>query len=856
LLGAQIGTAPTPTGGTQPVYQNELFDPTTTTCLSGCLPGTLTAATGASPVYARNPYSSGGRLNVIPTAAMDPVALRLAQLYPATNQPIVNGNYPQNDFYTVTPGSLNADQGDGRVDWRVNDNNSIFGSISWTDTTKTTIQPFPGALDGGDFYGTNETDLGRNAVLSWTRTISPTVVNEARIGFTRLVTTRVQGNAGTDQYAAAGIGGYNPTGAAANNGGLPQFGLGRYSQVGANDWLPTQEFNNEWDLIENLSVTKGNHSMKFGFEFRSLKFPFFQVPYPHGEVNFTRNESAYSSTLNTSGLNGTYNTDTGDEFAGFLLGAINNAQISTTNFVSSEKLAYAGYLQDSWKVTPKLTLNLGVRYELFSPISERFSRQSNFNIDTLTLDIPKGRNQDAPLPPNFNQPAVINGVTFPALFTTPINVRRGVVDKYLIPWDKLDIGPRFGFAYNFQQKTVIRGFYGIFYGGEENQGGSPNRGEAAPFNQSPQLARPSGTSIFQPNPLLADGNPTGGLTVGFPTNVFNGFPVSSLQFRSLYQNFLNPMVQEWNIAIQHELPGQMALEVGYLGNHQSHQLLQPDPNACPNTYTTNSAITCQSTRPYPDIGSIAGTATFGYGNYNALTVSLQKRLTAGLQFQTAYTYGHALANSGTTLSGSDGLYTRDGTNYDTSYANASWDIRHNFTTLINYDIPFGRGKQYGANLNKAVQTIAGNWQLNAIASFRTGQPYTLRANGCQVVSENGGCSPDLIGSSANAEPEGGRRPSEWFDTANIGAPGPLSQGNIGLQTNYAPPTRTVDFSIFKSFNFTERIGLQFRTEVTNIGNTPQFSRPDYTLGDTKFGQVTSTNAGTERRIQFALRLQF
>ena len=143
---------------------------------------------------------------------------------------------------------------------------------------------------------------------------------------------------------------------------------------------------------------------------------------------------------------------------------------------------------------------------------------------TLTLYIPTGPNQNAPLPPNFNAPATINGVTFPALFTTPITVSRGQVSKYLIPWDKLDIGPRMGFAYNVQDKTVIRGFYGIFYGGEENQGGNPNRGESAPFNESPQLNRPDGVNHFQPDPLMANGSPIGGISVGFPVNVFNWLP--------------------------------------------------------------------------------------------------------------------------------------------------------------------------------------------------------------------------------------------------------------------------------------------------------------------------------------------
>jgi hypothetical protein len=783
--------------------------------------------------------------------------VKISSLYPDPNQPITPGNYPQNDYYTATPGSLNTDQGDGRVDYRINDNNSLFGSLSWSDTYKSSVTPFQGILDGGNFNGSSEVDLSRAAQLGYTRVWSPSIISETRVGFSRLVTSRTQANSGVDAFAAAGIGGYNPTAAAALNGGLPQIGMTNYSQIGGNDWLPTQEYNNVWDFIQNVSVTKGNHSMKFGAEFRPIRFPFFQVPFPHGEMNFARNETAFPSTAkDVGGLNGTINGDTGDAYAGFLLGAIDGGQISTTNFISSIKSAWAFYAQDDWKVTPKLTLQLGLRYELFSPIGEAFGRQSNFDYDTLTLQIPTGRNQDAPLPPNFNTPYTdpVTGISYKALFPE-VKVARGQVDKYLIPWDTHDFGPRIGIAYNVRPRTVIRAAYGIFYSGEENQGGNPNRGESVPFNSSPQLGRPAGVSSFLPNPLFANGAATGGVTIGYPTNVFTTLGVTSLQFREVANNFINPMVQKWNFAVQQELGGQMALEVGYQGNHQSHSLLQPDFNTCPNLGTLNTSINCNSLRPFPDIGSISGTSTFGFGNYHALTAQLNKRLSKGLQFTAAYTYGHAFANTGTTLSGSQGMYTKDPTNFATSYSSAAWDIRHNFTMGFNYDIPFGRGKAYGANMNRFVDLLAGGWQANGIATFHTGNPYTIRANGCQGVWS--GCSPDIVpGADPDEAPSGGRNPSQWFNTANFLAPTSLTQGNLGLQTNYGPATRTMDFSLFKNFAITERWRLEFRAETFNLANTAQYSVPDNTLGDSKFGQVTGTAVGSERHVQFQLRLQF
>jgi hypothetical protein len=356
---------------------------------------------------------------------------------------------------------------------------------------------------------------------------------------------------------------------------------------------------------------------------------------------------------------------------------------------------------------------------------------------------------------------------------------------------------------------------------------------------------------------MANGLPTGGIAVGFPVNVFTGYPVSSLAFREVAQDFDNPMVQEWNLSVQHEFAGNLALEVGYLGNHQSHQLYQPDPNTGGLVFTSNPAINSTSTRPYPDLGGVSGTATFGFGNYNAMTAKLTKRLTNGLTFQSAYTYGHSLSDTGTTLSGSVGFYNVDNAKQNLSYSSSAWDIRHNFVSSFNYALPFGRGKQYASSMNRVAEGALGNWQVNGILSLRTGQPYTLDSSGCLVV--NGGCGPEIIaGKNANAAPPGGRTPSEWFDTANFlpaGSQG-LSEGNVGLQTNTGPPTRTLDFSIFKDFAFTERFKLEFRAEATNLANTPQFSVPSNSQTSGNFGAVTSTQAGSERHIQFQLRMRF
>jgi hypothetical protein len=238
-----------------------------------------------------------------------------------------------------------------------------------------------------------------------------------------------------------------------------------------------------------------------------------------------------------------------------------------------------------------------------------------------------------------------------------------------------------------------------------------------------------------------------------------------------------------------------------------------------------------------------------------MTAKLEKRLSRGLQFISSYTYGSVKANTGTTLSGSPGFGIPDARNYASGYSYAAWDIRHNFTTGFVWEVPVGRGKAYGSGMSRAADFVVGGWQVNGILSLRTGFPYTLRANGCQGVWQI--CQPDLVsGADPNAAPSGGRTANEWFNISNVTAPASLTDGNVGLQTNRYPAIKNIDASLFKMFPITERFRMEFRAESFNFFNTPHFENPDNNLQDANFGKITSTYPGTERHIQFSLRLQF
>jgi hypothetical protein len=453
------------------------------------------------------------------------------------------------------------------------------------------------------------------------------------------------------------------------------------------------------------------------------------------------------------------------------------------------------------------------------------------------LYIPKGKDQDTPLPPNF-------GSSFPT-----ITVSRGEVDKYLIPWDKTNWGPRLGLAYQLTNKTVVRAAFGIFYGGEENQGGNPNRGEGVPFNQEQTLNLTS--DYQQGHPFLTT------FSDGWPVDVFN-LP-ANITFRGVATNFRNSQVNKWNVTVQRDLGGNMAFEASYIGSRGLKQLINWDPNVPVNSPLPNQPTDPRRGQPFLR-GGIQETSSFGRSSYHGLALKLEKRFSSGMTYTASYTWGHALADTGTTLSGSTGFGVRDITcGFRCEYSSAAWDIRQRFTYVINYELPFGQAKKFGSGVSRGLDAVIGGWQVNSIVSFSTGQPFTLSTRGA-IGSFNGtNVRPDVApGKDPFAEPAGGRTPDQWWDTTALTNPAPGTYGNLGNQTHYGPGIRNLDFSLFKNFTLTERFRLQFRNEYFNLTNTPRFSVAGVgnTHGDGNFGRVTQTLPGSQRYIQFALRLQF
>ena len=764
----------------------------------------------------RDPFPN----NRIPNAMFDPVAAQLIGQYPAPNQNIAAaGKRPGDNYFTQREATRNVDQFDVRIDHRISDNDSIFGSVSWIEEDKMQSPPLPGDLDAGGFLGEQEKNQSRNAMISYTKIWSPALITESRVAYSRLITTRTQANADSDSFSSLGIGGLNPF--TTNNGGLMRIGPQGYNTVGGSEWLPTQEYNNVWDFIQNVSWNKGAHAFKFGAEYRPIGFPFFQVPSPRGRMDFRRDHT------NQVGFN-----DTGDGMASWLLGVPGFSRITTSNFISSFKDAYSFYAQDDWKVSSKLTVNIGIRYEVTSPIGEKFGRQAHLDVfghdhAQPTLVIPMGKDQDAPLPPNF-------ATDFPG-----IAVERGVASTYLTAWDKSNIAPRIGFAYEAQPGLVVRAGFGMFYGAEENEGGNPNRGENVPFNQEVRFNPPRASAR---NPFIDR------FSDGFPVDSFTGnAPIS---FRSVYTRRRWPLVNKWNLNIQRDMGWNSVMEIAYIGskgnrltdNYNGNQpVTDPRPN-----------INRLSRRPFKFVGdsNISFTNSNARSAYHALTAKWDRRFSNGLGFLAAYTWGHALADSGTTLSGGPGNRTP---HQSLEYAHASFDVRHRFVLSGNWQLPIGK------NLTGAARTIAGGWQLNGIMTLQTGNYFSVGTSRA-VCSCSGTTRPDPVaGKDPNAAPSGGRTPDEWFDTSAFMDPAPGTFGMLGNYSNIGPPTRTVDLSLFKDFRINERMKAQFRVESFNLMNTPQFTdvrRIGRTHGDGGFGRISAASDGSNRQLQLAVRFMF
>lgn len=756
--------------------------------------------------------------NQIPASRFDPVAAKLISLFPAPNVPgSVSPSGVSNNFLS-NPGDPNdTDQFDIRIDHKISDKDSIFGRFSLSDQNLTPGGPIPPPLDSASFSTGNFLNNARSLAISETHIFTPNIVNELRLGYNRNRSERLQFNSSKNLSAQYGIPGIPYAG---DNGGLPQFNIEDLTTFGSSEYQPTVEIQNVYQIVESLSWVKGRHTLKFGAELKpKVDFSILQPPVPRGAFGFSGNATRDPNNLSNTGL-GT---------ADFLLGAIydqaGNTAISSTINDQFEQPGYFFYAQDDFKVSKKLTLNLGLRYEFVTHVTERYGAMANFNLATGTLDIVKGRND--PLPPSF----------YPQI---PVNRN---APPQLVPNDDLEFAPRVGFAYSLLPRTVIRGGYGIFYSSYEAGPLSiPNPGNNPPFFEQANYNAPS---VVVPNPIVNQ------LSNGFPANALTNPSAPGLF--ALDPNFKNPYVQQWNLSVQQDLGWNSILEVAYAGSKGTRLYEFRNANQAVPTANPNSDI--NSRRPFPFIQSdFSLWCSCSSSTYHSLQAKVEKRFSNGLSFLGAYTFSKAIdeqSNASLGFVGGGGF--RDPRYPSEEKGLADFNVPQRFVLSATYELPFGRGKAFANTINGFGNALFGGWEMQTITTAQAGTPRTVTAN-IGVSNSDGENRPDVVQGISVVPPN--RDPNNWIDPAAFQTAVAGTFGNAGRNIIQTSNQVEVDLSLFKDFAIRESAKLQFRSEFFNLANHPNFRSTSLntTYGQASFGQYSA--AQPSRQIQLALKLIF
>ncbi|HTZ90698.1 MAG TPA: TonB-dependent receptor [Alloacidobacterium sp.] len=802
----------------RPTYAGELFD-TTQTQVSSSSP---TGYCGVPFGYAADGVTPS---NVIPAAKLDPLGLTLAALFPAPNASGLGYNYLSNPNL-----SKDRNQGDVRVDQVFSSSDSAFYRFSMGRQPATIPSPFPGLADGGGFFTGIENNNAYSVAISETHIFSPSLVNEARLGFNRLHTSRFQFNYNSDVSAQVGFPGV-PFVSGTNNGGLPQLTFNDMATIGSPTYLPSNEIQNTYSFSDTVTFVRGNHSIKVGGSFRPEEFTILQPAASRGSMYFT------TQFTDNPGDEGTG----GSGFATMLTGQPNGGTINNINNIDYRRKVYAAFVQDSWRALPKLTVSMGLRYEFFSAITERHNAQSNFNSITGVLDIPTSSNVS--LTPTLAAELPVNHTA----------------SNSLIPAPSLDFGPRVGLAYQFSPRWVFRSAFGIFFNGDENGPYSnPSPGFNPPYFNTENFVAPCSLSSYNPD--------AGSCAISGLSQLSQGFPANSLvdpNTPSLFSEskLSTPYVDQWHASLQYELGEKTIVEAAYVGSkgtklYTNSNLNQAAPSADPSAPTAPR-------RPFPYVDSyVAWLQSNGFSNYNALQLRFQHRFSSGLSALINYTYSHALGDSSNANLGSQNNDSwRWSKHPEWEYGNLDFDNRHRMVASSWWDLPIGREQRFASNVNPVVDAVIGHWQLAGIVTLSSGTWYTVTDANANFANSDGQQRPDVVpGQKASGRP---CLPGTYFNTCAFQDPAEGSFGNVGLNTLRGPGVENIDASILKTIPVGESRRFEIRGEFYNVFNHanflfaapgPQNSNNATVLGSSSFGYVTAAN--DPRLVQIGLKFYY
>jgi hypothetical protein len=839
-------------------------------------------------------------LNQLPLNRLDPNAIALFNLYPLpTNNGTLFSNYGNSPKLVERRNSF-----DTRMDVNFSEKNQLFYRFSYVDDPQFIPGIFGGVADGGGFQQGNQTALAQQSALAYTHVFSPTMVNVARAGLNYLHTTRVSPSANDlsdipSQFGIAGIPQLN------ENGGLPAFGINGLSTLGSNAFLPSDEVTSTFQVTDDFTKIYGKHTFKMGFEWQHVKFSTLQPPWSRGEFDYG---SVYTDVPNVRNgntgraqflLSPTATTVPGgiDDVGGASTGGGNNSMfVSNISLTDNGKNYYGSYINDDWKVTPKLTVNLGLRWDFFGLVFEHHGAQANFvpsgpPSNTALYLLPSGTSASN-LSPSFNNLLATDGI--------------GLVigDKYgkgLGRSQKYNFAPRVGFAYEVTPKLVARGGFGLFYNGFENRGFSPNLGENYPFQFNFQYS-----ATDDGHPIAFPGcAPAATFEVGFSCTPLDPTLVNAqgLALRGIQFDYQTPYSMSGNLTLQYQITPSFTFQAGYVTSLARHLEVFPGSNRPSQILPVDAALTgparvlpAQGGLPFPDFGQNASYATTdGNSYYHSLQTKAEKQFSNGLSFLATYTWSQARSDARDLLNGGSTADYRapyvPGAGIAIDDGLSSFDIRNVVHLSGSYELPFGKGKPYMSGGGGISNALLGGWTVSWGAVLQGGQPITIscpsntgNGTGCYAIQVPGQDVKRGMHIDSNGQPSFLGNPAAFTQPCVLRSTGPdptsvagcipIASG-LGLlggsPTQIAgPPFKRLDFSTFKDFKLGERFSMQFRAEFFNIFNHPNFNAPNFggngvvsvsgsgNFTSSSFGEVGSTRDAPydPRQIQLALKLRF
>ena len=764
--------------------------------------------TGSADGTGRKQFSYNGQANVIDPSRISPIAQKIMAMIPLPNIPGagLTSNYTANTRYTRSANSF-----DIKADENLPGTDHLSYRYSYQAVNQVQ-QPIFGAAGGPANGGSNANgrQTAYNTAANYTHVFSPAFLSEVRLGLNHYKNVTFPTDYGTNASAAIGIPGVNVD---AFTSGLIALDIGSFSSplVGTGGSYPWVRGETNIDVVNNWTRILGNHSIKFGEEYRRVRDDLLQGQTfnPRGLFQYRDGQTA---------LKGGPKTGPANNFASFLLDDPNQVgrDIGVQSSTWRESQIFS-YIQDTWQATSKLTVNGGVRWEFYVPPTPRH-------------------------PGGFsNYDASTNSLILAGIGTNPMDL--GVQMRYTY------VAPRLGVAYRMNESTVFRGGFGISY--ESYPDTVTSYGGNYPVKQNVSYQSLSSyTQAVEPNGTLAS------MAAGFPALPLAVIPTNGIITNAPPQNYnvidlhwKAPYVESWNMAIQRALPRGFNLDVAYVGNVGIGQPLSYDENS---GFVAGAGATGR-----PEYAPFNRTATTRIlkrtnSNYNSLQVKVDHRFSNGLSATSSYTYQKALGSVSSDGSGIGG--TSFYIDFSRNYSRLNNDRTHTFVQSFIYDFPFGRGKKW---LNSGVASwIAGGWQVSGVMSLETGLPFTVTASSATLNAPNNTQVANVVGPFNKLKGLG--TGAAWFDPTAFAQPTAVALGNSGKNAYIGPGFFTLDASAFRRFPITERVAFEMRGEAFGLTNTPQFGNPSANVTNQDFGHIDGANGGAtgSRVVELAGKITF